>query len=156
MGVLGQTSLFKYPGAFFSTVLISEVKNGAHTLFMAVRWLFAQRIIDIAPRLFETIPRRIANIRTVQETFLNRRRISDIKGALSVGVLVDYICLWDFLSYVELQSDIEDRHDFNLASNEKYPIKAAYEGFFVGSTSFGHYTMVWKTWAPPNYRFFVG
>jgi hypothetical protein len=47
--------------ALFSTVLISEVGNGAHTLFWTDMWLFARRIIDTAPRLFDTIPKRIVN-----------------------------------------------------------------------------------------------
>jgi hypothetical protein len=41
---------------------------------------FWDKISDIAPRLFQTIPRRIAKRRTVQETLLNRKWISDIKG----------------------------------------------------------------------------
>jgi hypothetical protein len=39
---------------------------------------------------------------TVQEEITNRIWISDIKGALSVGVLTDYLQLWDLLSVFEL------------------------------------------------------
>jgi hypothetical protein len=45
--------------AFFSTVLISEVRNGTNTLFWTDKWLSGQRICDIAHRLFQSIPRRI-------------------------------------------------------------------------------------------------
>jgi hypothetical protein len=67
---------------------------------------FGAKISDIVPRLFQTIPRRIAKWRTVQEALLNRRWISDIKGALTVEVLVEYIQLWDILSDVVLQQGI--------------------------------------------------
>jgi hypothetical protein len=43
--------------AFFSAVLISEVGNGATTLFWTDRWIMGQRVRDIAPRLFNIIPR---------------------------------------------------------------------------------------------------
>jgi hypothetical protein len=50
-----------------------------------------KRIPDIAPTLFESIPKRIVNRRIVQEALINRRRILDITGALSIGALMDYL-----------------------------------------------------------------
>jgi hypothetical protein len=116
---------------------------------------FGAKISDIVPRLFQTIPRRIAKWRTVQEALLNRRWISDIKGALTVEVLVEYIQLWDILSDVVLQQGIEDKHVSSIASDGIYSAKSAYESLFVGSTSFVQYRRVWKTWAPPKCRFFL-
>jgi hypothetical protein len=43
--------------AFFSTVLRSEDGNGAHTLFWTDKWVYGQKIADLPPRLFETIPK---------------------------------------------------------------------------------------------------
>jgi hypothetical protein len=74
--------------------LISEVGDGSNTLFWDDRWLHGTRISDIAPSLYNSIPRRIAKRRTVKEAFLNRRWISDIKGALTIRVLVEYLKLW--------------------------------------------------------------
>jgi hypothetical protein len=85
---------------------------------------FRGKISDIAPRLFQTIPRKIAKQRTVQEALLNRRWISDIKGALFVGVLVEYIQLWDLLSEVVLQQELENKHVFNIASDGIYSAKS--------------------------------
>jgi hypothetical protein len=48
---------------------------------------------------------------------LNRRWIADIKGALTVGVIVDYLHLWNILANFVLQSNTEDRHIFRLSSN---------------------------------------
>jgi hypothetical protein len=36
-----------------------------------------------------------------------------------------------------------------------YSAKSAYNGLFMGSISFGHFTRVWKTWALPKCRFFI-
>jgi hypothetical protein len=41
--------------------------------------------------LFAIIPKRIVSKRTVQEALENRRWISDIKGALTVGAITDYL-----------------------------------------------------------------
>jgi hypothetical protein len=139
---------------FFSEVLISEVGNGANTLFWIDNWLQGRSISSFAPNLFSVIPKRIAR-RTVQEALLNRSWIVDIKGALTVGVLAEYLRLWEYLSGLELYPDIEDRHIFSVAQDVKYSAKAAYNGLFLRSCIFGHYKRVWKTWAPPKCRFFI-
>jgi hypothetical protein len=79
------------------------VGNGAHTLFWTDKWLLGQNVCSLAPRLFAIIPKRIANRRTVLEALSNRKWISDIKGALSVGVIVEYSNLWELLSEIVLQ-----------------------------------------------------
>jgi hypothetical protein len=65
-----------------------------------------KKIADLAPRLLATIPKRIVNSRTVIEALTNRKWIADIKGALSVGVLIDYLQLWEMLSAIELQPGV--------------------------------------------------
>jgi hypothetical protein len=70
---------------------------------------------------------------------LNRRWIADIKGVLTVGSIVYYLHLWNFLAVFELQPNTEDRHIFSIASNDKYSAKPAYNGLFLGSITFGHY-----------------
>lgn len=88
-----------------------------------------KRIPDIGPTLFESIPKRIVDRRTIREALTNRRWISDITGALSVGALVDYLHLWELISSFQQHPGIEDKHIFSLASNSKYSAKAGYEGF---------------------------
>jgi hypothetical protein len=55
----------------------------------------------------------------------------------------------------KLQPGVEDRHIFSIGPDGMYSAKSAYNGLFMGSVSFGHYTRVWKTWAPPKCRFFI-
>lgn len=141
--------------SFFSKVLISEVGNGTNTMFWIDKWIHGKRISDIAPRLFSIIPKRIINRRTVQQALLNRRWIADIKGALTVGAIVDYLHLWNILANFVLQPNTEDRHIFSLSSNGRYSAKSAYMGLFLGSTTFGHYERVWRSWAPPKCCFFI-
>jgi hypothetical protein len=117
--------------SFFSKVLISEVGNGTNTIFWTNKWIHDKRVLDIAPRLFSIIPKRITNRRTVQQALLNRRWIADIKGALTVGAIVDYLHLWNILADFVLQPNTEDIHIFSLSSNGRYSAKSAYTGFFL-------------------------
>jgi hypothetical protein len=78
--------------------------------------------------------------------------ISDIQGALIVGVITDFFLLWDLLSDFKLQPKIEDRHVWRLASNGQYSAKLAYEDLFLGSTLF---RAMGKDLAPPKCRFFL-
>jgi hypothetical protein len=131
--------------SFFSTVLVSEVKNGASTPFWTDKWLLGQKVSNLAPRLFAIIPKWPANKRTVLEALINRKWISDIKGVLSVGALVDYLNLWELLSEIVLQPKVEDKHVFSIAADVKYSAKSAYESLFAGLSFFGYYHLVWKT-----------
>jgi hypothetical protein len=141
--------------AFFSVAVISKIGDGANTLFWTDRWIHGQCIADLAPRLVVAIPKRSVNRRTVRDTLTNWAWILDIQGALTVGVIVDYLYLWDILLNFRLQPEVEDKHIWRLSSHGQYSAKSAYEGFFLGSTLFGPWERIWKSWAPPKCRFFV-
>jgi len=79
--------------AFFSMAVVSEIGNGTSALFWTDTWLHGQCIADLVPRLFSLVPKRRANKRTVQEALTNYCWVSDIKGALSVEVFVEYLGL---------------------------------------------------------------
>jgi hypothetical protein len=126
-------------------ILTSEIGSGASTLFWSDRWLGGQQIVDIAPRLLETIPKKLINKRTVQEAIEENLWINVIPGSLSVGALADFLRLWDLVAQVHLYPDKEDKHIFRLAANGKYSAKAAYEGLFLGSVEFEPFERIWKT-----------
>ena len=111
--------------AFFAVAVYSEVGDGTKTLFWTDRWLHGQCITDLAPRLFAVIPKRGLKQRAVQDTLTNRTWTSDIKGALTVGVMVDYFHLWDILADFHLQPDVEDRHIWRFSSDGQYSAKTA-------------------------------
>lgn len=92
--------------------------------------------------------KKIAARRTVQEALLNRRWIADIRRALTMGALIDYLYLWNSISGMVLQPNIEDKHIFTIARYGQYSARSAYNGLFVGSSSFDHHKKVWKSWAP--------
>jgi hypothetical protein len=141
--------------ALFSVAMQSEVGDGKNTMFWTDRWLHGQRIEDIAPRLFAAVPRRKIKSRSVHDALTDRIWVSDIQGALSVGVISEFLQLWDILLNFQLQEGVNDNHFWRLAASRKYSAKEAYECFFLGSIDFEPFQRIWKTWAPPKCRFFL-
>jgi hypothetical protein len=109
----------------------------------------------LAPRLHAGILKRKAKNRTVQEALNNHAWVLDFAGALSVGVMVEYLQLWDLLQEVVLQPEVEDTYFWRLSPTGQYSAKLAYEGLFLGATNFSPWDRIWKTWAPPKCRFFM-
>jgi hypothetical protein len=132
----------------------TEVGDGTNTKFWKDKWLNGKRIADLFPRLYSAIPKRVINCRTVQEAIVSAKWISGIRGVLSVGVLTDYLQLWDLISGIEQQTKVEDKHIFSIAPNSVYSAKSAYEGLFLGSVTFEPYKRTWMSWALPKCRFF--
>ena len=124
-------------------------------MFWKDNWPQGKNIGQLAPRLIAAVPKRSINQRTVQEAIIEGGWIRDIKGALSVGVIVDYLSLWDLLRDVELQMGMVDKHVFRLAANGKYSAKAVYKCFFLGSVQFEPAERIWKAWAPAKCNFFL-
>jgi hypothetical protein len=112
------------------------------------------RGLKILHRLFATIPKR-SNSRTVHEALTVRKWASDIQGALTIGVISEFLHLWDILLNFELQQGVNDNHFWRVTANRKYSAKVACESFFLGSISFEPFQRIWKTWAPPKCHFFL-
>jgi hypothetical protein len=141
--------------AFFSVAMQAEIGDGSRTLFWQDLWLHGQRIVGIAPRLVAAIPNKKINKQTVQEALTENRWALDIQGAIMVGVLVEYLQLWEVLQIVELQPGVQDNHFWRFTENRKYLAKTTYEGLFWGSVQFEPYERIWKSWVPPKCRYFI-
>lgn len=135
--------------------MYTEIGNGSSTLFWHDRWSHGRKIEDFAPRLIAAVPRKFKNSITVQNALIDRKWLTGIKGTLTVGVLADFLDVWDALLTINLQPRREDMHIFRFASNGKYSAKAAYDGLFIGSTQSEHWERKWQTWSSPKCKFFL-
>jgi len=86
----------------------------------------------------------------VSQALSNRCGVSDIKGALTVQVLIEYLHIWELLEGVIIQPDTPDTLIWRLSSSGCYSSKSAYEAMFIGNINFSPWKRVWKTWAPGN------
>jgi hypothetical protein len=73
---------------------------------------------------------------TVHEALTARKWVSDIRGALTVWVILELLHLWEILSNFVLQPEENDTHFWRLAANGQYSAKVAYESLFLGSIRF--------------------
>ena len=141
--------------ALFNMATASVLGNGETILFLKDRWLEGKTLAEIAPNLFQSIPKRIVKSRTVAQALSNRRCVSDIKGGLPVEVLMEYLVLWDKIDGVILQHDVPDQYRWKLTQYGIYTSKSTYEACFVGSIKFTPWRKVWRSWAPLRCKFFV-
>jgi hypothetical protein len=141
--------------SFFSAVTYTEIGDGASTLFWQDHWIFGKRIEYFAPRLLVAVPKQYRKCRTVQDALADNKWIADIKGALTVRVLADFLDLSENLLSVNIYPGCNDKHIFSIASDGKYSAKADYNGLFIGSTHFDHWERIWHSWAPPECNFFL-
>jgi hypothetical protein len=79
----------------------------------------------------------------------------DIQGALTIGIIVDYIQVWDLLFDFQLQPEVKDSHIWRLAANGQYLAKSSYDSLFLGATQFKPYDRIYKSWAPPKCQLFL-
>jgi len=112
------------------------IGDGGQTLFWKDRWLHGQKLEDLTPNLFASVPTRRVNRRTVKEALSNHLWIQDIQGGFSVIVLSVYQNLWDLLAEVELQENVQDTHRWRLTSSGQCSSNLAYTNLFQGSIVF--------------------
>ena len=140
--------------AFLSIAIVTEVGNGKNTSFWTDRWLLGQSLAQALPHLFSSVAPR-ARKRTVHAALSDRSWITDIKGALTLQVLIEYLQLWDLLSNFQLQPDVEDVHIWQFSASSQYLTKSAYEALFIGATGFRPWERIWRSWAPGKCKFFM-
>jgi hypothetical protein len=95
--------------ALFNVAVDVIVGNGEKILFWKDRWLDGHTIAEIAPNLVKSVHKQTAKRRTVAQALLNGKWVEDIKGALTVQVLVEYLQIWDLVDGLTLQQDVPDQ-----------------------------------------------
>jgi hypothetical protein len=131
------------------------VGDGRNTLFWRDRWLMGQRIEDLAPHIFALVSTRIANRRTVAEGLVEMAWIRDLRGTITWVVISDLLTLSEVIAEFSLSDGVPNKHIWRFSSSGQYSSKSAYDMLFLGSTSFGAFERVWKSWAPSKCSFFL-
>jgi hypothetical protein len=83
------------------------------------------------------------------------RWVGDIRGALTVTVLAEYLGVWELTSQLVLQPEVEDSHIWRFSASRQYSSKSAYEAMFIGAIQFGAWERIWQSWAPGKCKFFM-
>jgi len=76
--------------------------------------LMGGTLAELAPNLFSAVPKGVRKSRTVAQALHNRGWVRDIRGALTVQVLMEYLQVWDPLEGVILQQGVPDQFRWKL------------------------------------------
>ena len=85
---------------FASTTMI--LGDGLTALFWDDRWLQGQSIREIAPALYQCIPKRRRKARTVAEALTGNAWARDIQGVLGIHEIGQYLRLWQAVQRITL------------------------------------------------------
>jgi hypothetical protein len=77
--------------ALFNVAVVSVVGDGESVKVLTDRWLHGKTMAEHCSSLINLIPKRALKRRTVAEGLSDRKWVLDIRGALSVQVLVEYL-----------------------------------------------------------------
>lgn len=72
------------------------------------KWLGGRAIEDIAPCLHRVVGPHIRNQRTVAQALNGDQWARDIRGTLTVQVIMDYLQIWDLTRGIQLGVNARD------------------------------------------------
>ena len=74
---------------------------------------------------------------------------------INTAHLVEFVQLWGQVQGAVRHNDQADTITWKLSPSGEYSSKSAYKAQFVGSTPAPTLASMWRTWAPPKYKFFA-
>ena len=124
-------------------------------LFWSDRWLHGQSLLDLAPCLCNVVDNRVRKQRTVAEALQNNCWVSDIKGALTVQVLIEYLRVWDLTHDIHLLTGHRDKLCWKWTADKIFSTSSAYSAFFIGQHPIERAKILRKVRAPAKCKIFI-
>jgi hypothetical protein len=136
---------------FFASTSMA-IGNGRTTLFWEDRWIGGRAVSELAPQLYDCVPKRRRKTTTVAAGLEANSWARDIHGVLGVHEVGQYLCLWQAIAHTKLAID-SDRLVWKWSPNGVYSAQSCYRALFHGSLLSQSCKLIWKTWAPPRVKF---
>ncbi|KAM0911172.1 hypothetical protein ACQ4PT_013675 [Festuca glaucescens] len=113
----------------FEGATYSVLRDGASTLFWTDRCLPDGWISDIAPNLFDAVPKRVVSRRQVREG-LAGGWLEDLSPDLGAPALRELLEVADRLVNINLAEGVEDSFRWGWESNNSYSARSCYGAMF--------------------------
>jgi hypothetical protein len=105
--------------------------------------------------VFDRVSAKCASKRTVQESMLANRWISDIWGNLSAQALVQCLQLLVAVGYMVRDVSIPDHYHWPWSKSGKYTASSAYNAMCWGNIQMEGASEIWQSWAPLKCKIFA-
>jgi hypothetical protein len=126
--------------AFFQISTCLVVGDGRNSFFWQDMWLDGQCLSALAPDLVRAVPTCLRKRRTLADGLANQAWIRDIKGALTMQVLVQFLEIRQRLQDFALDPDTPDRLEWKWSSPGQFTTRSARScGGFGLQTSVGSF-----------------
>ncbi|XP_066383764.1 polygalacturonase-like [Miscanthus floridulus] len=129
---------------------MTVVGDGCSTLFWQDSWIHGCCVDQIAPTVFASVPQEKARIRSVALGLADHAWVSNITGAQTIHVFLQYLDLWERVRSVQLMPGVPDSVIWHWSADHKYSVASVYGAMFIGLTSPLGAKLIWETRAPPK------
>ena len=136
----------------FNASTIVTVGKGNKASFWHSSWVNGAAPKNLAPSLFTKSRRKKF---TVQQALHNNFWINQVLPLHSGTEFREYASLWEQISLLDRNPDMEDEIIWRWTSDGEYTTKSAYRIQFVGQAGRQSITPIWKAKAEPKCKFFA-
>ncbi|WVZ93818.1 LOW QUALITY PROTEIN: hypothetical protein U9M48_039773 [Paspalum notatum var. saurae] len=123
--------------ALFDAAIQINIGDGEDVLFWTDRWLQGNSVAELAPNLVLAVSKKVRKRCTVSQALTDCRWVTDIRGALTFPVLIEYLRIWELVDDVTLQPGTPDQFRWRFTHSGQYSCQSAYWAFFLGTIKFG-------------------
>ena len=131
--------------AFFQASTSAKVGNGNHIKFWTDSWIDGCAVQNLAPLVWDAVPKRFKSTRTVAQALSEMRWTRDITGPLSIQAMEQCNVFWDRLADFPLAPDSDDELSWKWTASGGYTASSAYLTLHNGATQLNGADCIWKT-----------
>ncbi|KAE8782832.1 Serine/threonine-protein kinase CTR1 [Hordeum vulgare] len=128
----------------FNSLVKINVGNGARVLFWRDRWINGFTIKEIAPLIFQLVPTRARNSRTVQQVLTDNYWTQDVHGDLSFMAHIQVAHLCQAMASVPGSGDVPDQFAWPANKSGSYTAKSVYQRLCSGMIESPFASAVWR------------
>ena len=140
--------------AVFDSLVRIQVGRGDKVRFWMDRWIEGRSVSEIAPAVFQLVPVRRRNSRTVQEALMDSRWTLDLVGELPMEGFVQCVELCAAILQVERDIEVEDQFTWPCSSSGQYTARSTYARLCQGGERFAAAACIWEAKAPLKCKIF--
>jgi len=119
--------------ALFRVSITVQLGDGKKALFWTDNWVNGSSIEFLAPCLFAAVPAKAKRSMTVAQGLRNSSWTQDIKGALTVQVILEYLTIWEIVWSYQLLDGVSDSFLWRWSTDHQYSASSAYTAMFYGA-----------------------